>query len=84
MYTVIIIPLNFAFPDLPEEVAFDYTVDVLFILDVCFTFRTAYVDPAGNFFFFFFFSLLIKKKNGKTKTNMKFFFLRFVFSYVRF
>ena len=59
MYTVIIIPLNFAFPDLPEEVAFDYTVDVLFILDVCFTFRTAYVDPAGNFFFEIFISFFV-------------------------
>ena len=54
MYTVIIIPLNFAFPDLPESLGMDYTIDVLFILDVCFTFRTAYVDPAGTLKLFFF------------------------------
>ena len=48
MYTVVIIPLNFAFPDLPESPALDYTIDVLFIFDVCFTFRTAYLDHNGD------------------------------------
>jgi len=48
MYTIVIIPLNFAFPDLPESAAIDYTIDVLFILDVIFTFRTAYQDANGD------------------------------------
>ena len=48
MYTVIIIPLNFAFPDLPEEPGLDYTIDVLFVMDVVFTFRTAYLDHNGD------------------------------------
>jgi hypothetical protein len=48
MYTIVIIPLNFAFPDLPESAAIDYTIDVLFILDVIFTFRTAYPDANGD------------------------------------
>jgi hypothetical protein len=48
MYTVVIIPLNFAFPDLPESPAIDYTIDVLFILDVIFTFRTAFLDHNGD------------------------------------
>ena len=48
MYTVIIIPLNFAFPDLPEDPGLDYTIDVLFVMDVVFTFRTAYLDHNGD------------------------------------
>ena len=48
MYTVIIIPVNFAFPDLPESPGLDYTIDILFIVDVIATFRTAYTDHNGG------------------------------------
>ena len=48
MYTVVIIPLNFAFPSLDETPALDYTIDVLFVIDVVLNFRTAYLDHNGD------------------------------------
>ena len=49
VFTSILIPIQFGFPDgVEDNPALDYTIDILFILDLLICFRTAYVNQAGD------------------------------------
>jgi hypothetical protein len=49
VFTSIVIPIQFGFPEgMEESPGLDYTIDVLFILDLFICFRTAYINNAGD------------------------------------
>jgi hypothetical protein len=49
VFTSILIPIQFGFPDgVEDNPGLDYTIDILFILDLIICFRTAYINESGD------------------------------------
>ena len=49
VFTSVLIPIQFGFPEgVEDSPPLDYTIDVLFIMDLVICFRTAYINNAGD------------------------------------